>query len=354
LPLALAGPAKKKTTTTTVTLAPVSASIQRVPDGPGTIVHTWTTADSPAPVKVTSSIVIPAQPSTTSWSDVFTLHDSSVVQGQPTTVGIVTVSQPKPNPTEVRVTSIVHSASQPASFTTVSVQPSATQAKPKPLGKGIISNTGGKKDDFGDFKLVARADEKRGKGEVGPFQYVDAPLEVYKRVPDIFTPVFGEHAGLLATWHLNNGHLEVKHDDVVKDTLYWSLISDSDLGHSHNSSDKWYQPVLSTNEHKHKLVVANNAKLKHKKDWALVRAEDSNDYTLELKDGHFVGGFIYCRNPKSDQSWHEGATLYWGIDTASDENCESITLHVSAEPVLMSIDSHTAVAVHTFDVRTLY
>lgn len=334
LPLAFASPVDKhKTSTTTVTLAPVSTSTEDVP-GAGTIVHSWVVSDTPAPVAVSSTLVVPAEPSTTHWSSVFTLHDSSVVQGPPSSSLLVSMSQPKPKPTEVHVTSVVHPQVPTETVSTVVV--SKPSAKPKPLFEPEITDTS---DHHGKFKLKLYPDPDHGNSNLDwPFAGESENLTIFKMQKDIWVPTFGKNAGVEAFWDLNKGQLQTFHDDSTMDTFYWRMI---DLGkackkHPECAIPGWSAPILTTNQHKKKFASFNRVGLGWKKDWKLVRDKKQNRY--QLVHSKQAGGWIYC--PKflpykyGDKDLllpsEESAGLFWGTNAwPGTLLCEHVNLYVS-------------------------
>ena len=367
LPLAFASPVandkKHKTTTTTVTLAPVSTSVSTdTVSGGETVVHSWVLSNTAPPVTFQSSVVVIPEPTTSYFSEVFTLHDSSVYNGKPTTVPMPSVSQPRPSFTDVHITSVVHTGAPTpvtpvtSAFTTTIVNSAPTAVtshttttivKSKPSPKTEIIDTTVKGHQF---KLVARTDEQNGKI---PSDDPSAPensdsdiLHIWRYRHDLYIPAFGNYSGLSASWTLHKGHLATEHDDQTKDTYYWGMVDvNKALDLQHNYASGWHVPILSTNEDKHSIDQLHNAKLGYKDGWQLVRVKDSNNYSLQ--NAKHPGYWISCLkfHPMTEH-WGivtpEGSALFWGDNThrAGHEGCQRINIYVSTDPLFALLPLH--------------
>lgn len=344
LPLAFASPVandkKHKTTTTTVTLAPVSSVADKEPGtGTGTIIHSWTSTYTPPPVTFESSTVIPPQPSTTHWSSVFTMHDSSVIQGTPTTVPVASVSQPSPEYTGYQLTSVIHTGvSTVASTTVVKSKPSP---KPK-LGQEKIKDT---KDVF---KLFAQPDLNHGKdGLKWPYDHLNSTLHLWSPTKDIWTTGFGDSLSVEPTWALHKGRLQtVKNSETKNDVFYWAM---ADYNKACTKKGKTFNPlfggfhipILSTNKAKHHYKGLNKVDLEWKHNWELVRAENKDQYTLQ--NSKHAGHFIFCSGYNLlDGFTHDGAGLFYGTNTAQflSPHCQQIQLGVSCITISLLLPAH--------------
>lgn len=337
LPLALASPVanddqKHKTTTTTITLAPVTASGAEVT--PSTFVSDWTSIFTPEPVTFESASVATPEPSTTYSSKVFTMPVSSVIKGEPSTVVVPSVSQPPAHYTSVHWTSAVHNGVP----TTIAKSQPSEKPKPKPQdGPALITNTDKK---HGPFQLVARPDETHGKS-AETIEAKDDTVVIHKvDLKDIWLAKFGHTAGVTPTWKLDHGRLQTLNDAETKDEFYWNMIdfqSSKPKDHDLTGDLGWYLPVLSTNKHK-KNFKALKTKFHMRKDWQLVHNTTTDKYDLENKK--HAGGFIYCPaynltalfKGEKNYKTKEGATLLYGTNTAPLQHCQRIKLQVSTSP----------------------